>query len=171
MGECNLMICDLLVCDDKIWAVLGAISGLIASAAALVGVLVIPKQINALSKQEDIQNRTLKLTHYSEYTRRYQEILINLPSDIGSRHFKFSTLTKNDSEIVRRNLRAYFDLCYEEWDLHDRQVIDDASWQVWKEGMERTIRKPAFSEAWKVLSGLDSEFGPKFTKFIENLMI
>jgi hypothetical protein len=63
-------------------------------------------------------------------------------------------------------MRAYFDLCYEEWDLHKRTLIDDKSWLVWKDGMSNTLHKQAFQDAWTYFTKADSEYGVEFTQFV-----
>jgi hypothetical protein len=38
-------------------------------------------------------------------------------------------------------MRVYFDLCFEEWHLHERRLIREDVWRVWDQGMNenRTI--------------------------------
>jgi hypothetical protein len=46
-------------------------------------------------------------------------------------------------------MRAYYDLCFEEYDLSERKLIDKRTWNDWHEGMEFAFSKPAFQQAWQ----------------------
>ena len=70
---------------------------------------------------------------------------------------------------MMRNMRAYFDLCFEEWDLHKKGLVDGRFWETWQEGMRTAMSKRAFRDAWSAVR-LDSVFGRDFEVFIEGLM-
>jgi hypothetical protein len=148
------------------WDAIGSVANVIMAAASVFGLYFIYRQLERLAKQEGLQNAELKLSHYSEYTKRYQDILLNLPSDVGTAEFRISRLNSAAKEKVLVQMRAYFDLCYEEWDLYKREMIDESSWAVWNDGMHNTLRRPAFREAWKYYTKDDSEFGTPFTEFV-----
>jgi len=59
--------------------------------------------------------RQLILQNYSEYTRRYQQIILAFPEDINQKDFILQDRQGRDS--VMRQMRTYFDLCYEEYFL------------------------------------------------------
>jgi hypothetical protein len=151
------------------WTFLSGLSNVVIAAVSFAGPVFIYRQLLALTQQEKIQNQELKLTHYGEYTKRYQDILINLPSNIGTSDFKLSSLAKPQKEKTLVYMRAYFDLCYEEWDLHNRGLIDQNDWEVWKDGMTKSLIRPAFRESWKYFTNKNSEFGDKFTKFVKDI--
>jgi hypothetical protein len=65
-----------------------------------------------------------------------------------------------------RYMRAYFDLCFEEWDLNRKTLIDANFWSVWKAGMEFAFSKPAFQQAWMIIK-LDASFGREFEAFVD----
>jgi hypothetical protein len=73
--------------------------------------------------------------------------MVHLPSNVGASQFVISKLKAAERERVLVYMRAYFDLCYEEWDLHESKLIELSSWKVWKDGIGKTMRKPAFREA------------------------
>jgi hypothetical protein len=151
------------------WEAASAIANSVMAIASIFGLGFIYKQLVTLSSQEEQQNRELKLSHYSEYTSRYQDILLNFPSNIGALSFQLHKLKAADREKILVYMRAYFDLCYEEWDLHNRQLIDQKDWDVWKDGMSKTLVRPAFRESWQHFTSENSEFGDTFTKFVSDL--
>jgi len=111
------------------------------AALAGVGVAVIALlwQMRALRKQ-------LALQTYSDYTKRYQEIILHFPEEINQDDFDLSSRT--DRPKVMRYMRAYFDLCFEEYDLSERKLIPTQIWQSWLGGIEFALSKPAFRQAW-----------------------
>ena len=67
-----------------------------------------------------------------------------------------------------RNMRAYFDLSFEEWFLQKQQLIDAKFWRVWRVGIKTAMSKAAFKQAWEKIKS-DSRFGPEFEHFIDNI--
>ena len=132
----------------------------IAIVATLAGVWVVYRQLQLLNQQARMQN-------FAEYTRRYQQIVLNFPEDINGKDF--SLLDREDEEYakVMRYMRAYYDLCFEEWYLHREGLIESKFWTVWIEGIETAVSKSAFQQAWKVMQA-DTNFGPDFSKFVED---
>ena len=68
-----------------------------------------------------------------------------------------------------RYMREYFDLCFEEWDLNQKNPIDPRFWAVWREGMTFAFKKSAFKQAWQIIRG-DSDFGRAFEEFVDQHM-
>ena len=90
--------------------------------------------------------RQNKILMFSEYTRRYQEILINMPESIfnGTEHINAK---------AQMYMRLYFDLCSEEYHLWEKGMIPNQVWEMWKEGMQITTNRPVYKTAWEELSG------------------
>src|SRR5690242_2133338 len=79
----------------------------------------------------------LWLQTFSEYTRRYGEIVLELPSEArrpGGR-FVFEDLDADEQGRVLNIARAYLNLCSEEYFLHSRGRIDDETWAIWRAGI------------------------------------
>jgi hypothetical protein len=127
---------------------------------AVLGVVLVLRQIKKLSEQ-------LLLQHFAEYTKRYQEIILHLPEDVNVASFVLDG--RDDYDRTMRYMRAYMDLCWEEWHLHNRRLIDSETWGVWKCGMEAAFSKPAFQQAWKKIEA-DSAFGSDFGRFVAALI-
>jgi len=130
---------------------------LFTAVATTGGVFVVWYQTKKIAQQ-------LTLQHFSDYTKRYQEIILNFPEDINSETFVLNG--RDDYSKTMRYLRAYLDLCYEEWYLNDRALIDNDIWNIWKGGMETAFSKAAFRQAWDVIRA-DSDFGVEFSVFID----
>jgi hypothetical protein len=133
---------------------------LIAATTALVtlaGVVVVYLQLRALSQQ-------IKLQHFSDYTKRYQEIALHFPEDINVSNFVLTG--REDYNQTMRYMRAYFDLSYEEWDLSQKKLIDPAFWGTWKSGIEFALSKPAFQQGWQAIRR-DTRYGPEFEDFVD----
>ena len=61
--------------------------------------------------------RQLQLNFFADYTKRYQEIVLNFPESINKHDFDFDEL-HDEKDKTLRYMRAYFDLCSEEYFLY-----------------------------------------------------
>lgn len=132
----------------------------LALLAAMLGVWYVARQLHGLDRQTRLQN-------FAEYTRRYQQIVLNFPEDINAKDF--SLVGRSDYSDVMRHMRAYYDLCFEEWYLHDKKLIGDDFWKVWHDGIGTAVSKAAFQQAWQVMKA-DTNYGPDFSRFIDAMM-
>lgn len=138
----------------------GTIGNLISVFAALVA-------IGALIIQSSSTEKQVKLQNFIEYTKRYQEIILNFPETINESDFKLKELEKNEYINTMRYMRAYYDLCFEEYTLHDKKYIDEEFWSIWESGMKYAFSKSAFQQSWDIIK-LDTQFGSAFERFVEN---
>jgi len=129
----------------------------VSAAATVVGLGVIVVQLRQVSRQIRLQN-------FSDYTKRYQEIILHFPEDINRPDFTLHG--RQDYPETMRYMRAYMDLCYEERYLHQQKLIDRDFWRVWRIGMETAFSKPAFQQAWTIIK-TDSNFGTDFERFVD----
>jgi hypothetical protein len=113
--------------------------------------------------------RQLKLQNFTEYTRRYQEIILNFPENINESRFKLANLKPEVREKTLRYMRAYFDLCSEEYSLHLRRYIDRDFWSLWESGMKVAFTKTAFQQAWRIVKN-DTVFDQDFIGFVTTEM-
>ena len=119
---------------------------------------VVYSQLGKLSRQITLQT-------FADYTKRYQSIILNLPEDINASDFVLNG-DRSDYTKTMRYMRAYFDLCFEEWDLNRLKMIDTRHWSVWRGGIETALSKPAFKQAWEIIRK-DTRFGREFESFVE----
>ena len=95
---------------------------------------------------------------------------MNFPENINEEDFSFETLKPEIKEKTLRYMRAYFDLCSEEYFLWKNKYIDDKVWKEWKSGIEYAMSKTAFQEAWKDYIKINTIYYDNFTKFINNIL-
>jgi len=127
------------------------------------------KQYNQLKEQLKVQNEQIKLNFFSEYIKEYREIILHFPENINERAFSYESLDKEKQDNTMRYMRAYFDLCSEEFFLHKNKYIDDKVWKEWESGMTFAFNKPAFKMAWEIISK-DSGFYQDFKEFVNSKM-
>jgi len=135
---------------------------LLALIIAGIGVWFVARQLHGLERQTRLQN-------FAEYTRRYQQIVLNFPEDINSPSFVLGKPGTEKYDNVMRYMRAYFDLCFEEWYLHRQGLIETDFWNIWYDGIETAVSKPSFQQAWRVMKA-DTNYGPEFSSFIDRRM-
>lgn len=131
--------------------------------ATLIGILF---AYRSLRSQIDIQNNQQKIEIFSEYTKRYQEIIVDFPENINEQGFELLSLKKEDYDKLMRKMRQYFDLSFEEWYLNNGGLLDSRFWNLWSGGMTTALSKPAFVDAWKIVK-IHTVYGNDFEYFIE----
>lgn len=118
----------------------------VADLIALVGILVALTALIYQMRQYTVQ---LRLQTFMAYTERYQQIMLELPSTIESDSFDLQSLCDDEREKTLRWLRAYFDLCSEEFHLWQTKRIENSVWEKWNAGIRDSLSKPAYAQAWR----------------------
>lgn len=130
-----------------------------------LGILIAFRQLRRFNNQ-------LRLNFFADYTKRYQGIILNFPEEINMSDFDLLKLESSENATYNktmRYMRAYFDLCSEEFYLNQKKLIDKGMWSVWKSGIEYAFSKTAFKDAWSIVIQ-DSKFGDDFEKWINGLI-
>ena len=96
-------------------------------------------------------NKQSKMHFFTIYTQRYQDIVINFPTDMDSDEFSLSTLDKKERESLLRWIRAYYLLCSEEYHLYHDGLVDKEVWKLWEAGMTVAFRNSVYKEAWGLI--------------------
>jgi hypothetical protein len=109
--------------------------------------------------------KQLQLNFFAEYTKRYQEIILNLPESINEKNFDFDKLSDEERNHTLRYMRVYFDLCSEEYYLWKSGHIDDRTWQEWESGIKYAFSKTSFREGWKRIR-MDTIYYKEFSSFV-----
>lgn len=113
-----------------------------------------------ISQKMDIKQRKLEM--FAEYTRRYQDIFMNMPDDIYNGEAKVNARTM-------RYMRLYFDLCSEEYHLWQDKIIPPKVWRLWVEGMQITCNHKIYKRSWDAIKGdYSREFWLYFEKNVIN---
>lgn len=90
---------------------------------------------------------------FAEYTRRYQEIMIQMPDSV----FEGTAVASNSG--VAKYMILYFDLCSEEFHLRSQGFIPDDVWNKWVEGMRLTVKSQIYYTSWQRLAySFNSDF-------------
>lgn len=125
--------------------------------------------INSNRQQLQLFNQQLRLNFFAEYTKRYQEIILNFPEGINSPEFDYAKLSPEIRSKTLRFMRVYFDLCSEEYDLWNASYLDRRIWNNWKAGIEYACSKRAFKDAWNIIK-LDTKYYPQFSSWIDEII-
>lgn len=112
----------------------------------------------------------LRLNFFTDYTKRYQEIMLHLPARIYDKNFDTSSLDEAGQEQLTKYLRVYFDLCSEEYHLYINKQIDEVIWKNWEEGIRHAMSLPVFRSEWKKVYGNMAVYYPEFSSFMEGLV-
>jgi hypothetical protein len=140
----------------------------IQTSALFVAIIALIISIFFNRKQLKIFNDQLRLNFFSEYTKRYQEIILNFPENINQPDFDYGKLSEDVRNKTLRYMRLYFDLCSEELHLWKNGNIENETWRNWEEGIEFAFSKKAFRDAWKIIK-LDTRYYPDFSKWVTGI--
>lgn len=124
-----------------------------------IGILLVAVIAILCSHLSERKQRKLQL--FSEYTRRYQDIFLNMPDDIYSGEVPINDRTK-------RYLRLYFDLCSEEYHLWQDGVIPSKVWDLWIDGMRIAVNHTIYKKSWIAIR---DEYNEDFKSFFETDII
>jgi hypothetical protein len=107
---------------------------------------------------------------FSEYTRRYSEIAREVPSELRRPGGRSSAdLSEAERDRLMNSVRAYLNLCSEEFYLRKRGLIDKETWAVWLLGMKETVASSWISEAWPAMQN-EYSYYPDFCAFMNELV-
>ena len=108
-------------------------------------------------KADEIAMKQSRNDFFAEYTRRYQDIILAMPDAV------FEGTAKADGATLKY-IQLYFDLCSEEYHLHENGLVPDDVWDNWKEGMEITTRVELYKKSWYIIK---DNYNPDFRCFLE----
>ena len=120
------------------------------------------------NQQLKLMEQQMKVDLFADYTKRYQEITLNLPEDINNVNFEIRKLKEDDLTLYNktmRYMRIYFDLCSEQYFLNEKDLIEDYVWEEWSKGIKLTFDLKAFIDAWEIVN---SDFYDDFAKWMRN---
>ena len=93
--------------------------------------------------------------------------MINFPNAVFNEDFDYSDSGEQKEQMLRY-MRAYFDLCSEEYYMFTQGHVDDDIWENWKEGMLVAFKRKAFIDAWK---NTNKENYKDFSKWISKELL
>ena len=125
----------------------------------IVGIVAFFRGITTYNKQMNAQV-------FFQYAKRYDEIMNSFPKSARLARIKSSeALPKSSGELSICILR-YFNLCSEEFYLHESNYLSDEVWDVWTDEMLRTWRTPLFRREWKKIAH-EFDAYPEFQEFVQ----
>lgn len=148
---------------------LNLIANILTSVMILVLIVAHVRQYSQMEKQLKYQTNQMKQTFFSEYTKRYQNIILNFPETINREDFKYEKLDDDAKNKTMRYMRVYFDLCSEEFFLFKHGHLDEKVWKEWQSGMAYAFKKPAFKLAWEKIAK-DTGYYTEFERFVNSGM-
>jgi len=95
-------------------------------------------------------------TFFAEYTKRYHDIILAMPDDV------FLGTAKAEGATLKY-MQLYFDLCSEEYYLHQTGHIPEDVWNKWKDGMIITTKLRLYKTCWSLLGG---NYNEDFARFM-----
>lgn len=132
----------------------------VTSLGILVALYSNNRQMNLLEKQ-------MKASFFADYTRRFHDIMQEFPPDIASETFSYESLPEAERQEVLKNMKLYFDLCSEEYDLWENDMLEERVWRKWEAGISYSFSKKAYREAWEVCKQ-NSYYYEDFYNWVEN---
>ncbi|MBD2770640.1 hypothetical protein [Iningainema tapete] len=139
------------------------LSDVIATLALITSLFSIWIQDRGVRKQ-------LLVANVSEYTKRYQEIILNLPKSVIFDDFNLASLDMAEQDKILRYMWIYFDLCYEEYSIYnDLRLVNKTLWKRWKSGMQSSFDRPAFQQSWYLISQ-NTTYPRPFVNFINSMI-
>jgi hypothetical protein len=114
----------------------------------------------------------LWLSMFSEYAKRYAEIMDALPFE--ARHpgsgFDARALPDYQQKRFLSAIRNYLNLCSEEFWLKEKGLIDGRTWEVWTKGMAQVAGLPSFDFAWEKLKS-EWDYFDDFRTFMDRIVL
>lgn len=126
--------------------------------ALVISVITIGITIWNVSRTNQLTKKNHQSIIFSEFTRRYQDIILRMPDNM---FMHSGGLTPETCKY----LTLYFDLCSEEFHLHEIGDIPENIWKNWVEGMKITMKPPIYQVGWKLLS---QSYNPQFVRFMHH---
>ena len=131
---------------------------LVASTAAIiVSAWMSRKSILASMKMVKGQNQ---IQMFAEYTKRYQEIIVNMPRCI------YEGCDEVNDDVLRY-MQLFFNLCSEEHDLWTKGAISDDVWEKWLSGIKVNMNRPVYEKAWSIEKE-NYSMNPSFIEFLDS---
>jgi hypothetical protein len=150
----------LITPEDLSGWILQNLLTVLASAGSLVATGAVVYSLIVLRNQ-------LRLQVFLEYTRRFDEI--EFPE--GAFVEPWPRLTKKRARKAERAFRKYFDLCSQEWWLHQSGKIESRVWEVWARGMADIVATAGGRHAWQTIRPEYQNVFPGFASFIDEFLV
>jgi len=130
--------------------------------AILVGAATIAFAARSIATQ-------LRVIAFLEFTRRYSEIIVQMPT--AARALKddvsLSSLPQSERAATLNAFRLYFNLCSEEFYLSEEKVLRKPTWRIWRRELSTYLRTQIARDAWTEVRG---EYYKTFRNEVERIL-
>lgn len=109
-----------------------------------------------------------QMNTFLTYTQRYQEIMMHFPIDFEKPGFTIKSVNPEEREDLLRWIRAYFDLCSEEYHLSKEGFVCERVWKLWEGGMVDSLRADLFLESWLILQR-EGYYAEDFSNYVDQI--
>ena len=120
----------------------------VAHIAAVVGVVSVLVAMGATAAALRGVREQLRLQVFLEFTRRYNELVLDLPEGARDPRVDPDTVSRIDPAALRRFARGYFNLCSEEHFLQRQKKIEPTIWSIWCSGIDNVLRLSWLRSLW-----------------------
>lgn len=113
----------------------------------------------------------LRLQTFMEFTKRYVDVLDGLPRRALGPESAWNpeTLTEDERIDLARAIRRWANLCSQEYYLRGAGRVDEATWNIWKEGIENSMARRPFRDGWRMIEG-EYKYYPAFHAFMWDVL-
>jgi len=129
--------------------------------SVIIGVLGLALGIRTYRRQTNAQL-------FLEYTRRYEEIMGDIPPESLQIRFEFEMKEPGESARLKLAILRYLNMTSEELYLWKRGYLADDVWQIWAKEVRRILRSPLLRREWPDLK-VEFEAYEDFCAFVERI--
>jgi hypothetical protein len=105
-----------------------------------------------------------------EYTRRYEEIMGDLPSHARTARTNSGTVVPPSSDELTYQMLRYLNLCSEEFYLRKRGYLAAEIWGIWEGELRRTLATPLLRREWTTLRQEFASY-PEFQRYVDAVQV
>jgi len=134
----------------------------------IIQTLIMLIALGAYIKSNRDKHEYQKIQNINEFTQRYSDIVYNFSEKIIIEDLPIASLNEYDKYKLIREMRRYFDLCFDEYMMQKREYITEDVWSVWRGGMRRAMERKPFRDSWTILKK-DTAYGDEFDTFMDGL--
>lgn len=141
------------------WPDVGTVIALFTVFAALL----------AIYTQIRTSNRQLNAQSYISYTQKYDSIIESMPDDFWENRDKEGFSFPLENELLRKKLHSYFQLCCQQYYMHNNKLISYKIWKMWKTEIDYNLSLDSLKKVW--LENEIEYFGNyrEFKKYVNDL--
>jgi hypothetical protein len=111
----------------------------------------------------------IRLQVFMNYTERYSKIIVTIPEaafDPEKSIFMIQTVSKEIKDEYLTAMRQYFNMCSEEFYLHQNRLLDKKVWRLWEKGIKFAMKLPSYQDAWEIIRGHEG-YDEAFKKLVD----